>query len=462
MKTYEALIIGAGQAGPSIAAAFAAKGEAVALAEGNLLGGSCVNYGCIPTKTLIASAKVAHIARRAAEYGISTGAVSVDFAAVMARVHARREAERGGLEEWLKSYPTLDILHAYAGFEGYADGVYQVRVGPDRIGARKVFINTGARAVFPALQGIDSVRVLDSAGLLDVERLPEHLIILGGSYIGIEMGQAFRRLGSRVTIIEHSASIMPREDDDIITEAARILTHEGIQLLTRHKAIRVAQAPDGEITVWLAGPDGAEVSVSGSHLLAAAGRAPNTERLNLPAVGIETYGRGYIRTDDHLRTAAPNVWAVGDVNGRGAFTHTSYQEHEIVLDNLNGGTRSVADRTLAYALYMDPPLGRVGLSERDVRESGRPALISVRYMKDIGRAKEQGETNGLMKLIVDAETERFLGAAIFGYQGDDSIQVISNYMATGASYHAMKDALPIHPTISEFLPTVLGALKPLV
>jgi pyruvate/2-oxoglutarate dehydrogenase complex dihydrolipoamide dehydrogenase (E3) component len=460
MQTFDSIIIGAGQAGPSLAAALVARGQRVALAEGYLMGGSCVNYGCIPTKTLIASARAARMIQRSAEYGLHVDGLRVDFGAVMARVHARRSAAREGLEGWLEGLEGLTLYRSYAQFTGTQDGLHHVQVGDEVIAAPHVYLNVGTRAFVPPIEGLADVPHLDSEGVLNLQALPRHLLILGGSYIGLEMGLAFRRLGAQVTIIEGGPHIIGREDDDVIAEATRILQAEGVTLLTGHKALRAEARPDG-LALTLSSPAGQPVTVEGSHWLLAVGRKPNSDRLNLASIGLATDGRGFIPTDDALQTAIPGIWALGDVNGRGAFTHTSYHDHQIIVDNLSGAGRTASARTMAYALYIDPPLGRVGLTEREVRASGRPALMAVKPMNQIGRALEQGETSGLMKLIVDVETERFLGACVFGYQGDDVIQVISHFMATGASYRVMRDALPIHPTIAEFLPSLLNELRPL-
>lgn len=459
MHNYDAIIIGAGQAGPSLAGALVAQGKRVALAEGHKIGGSCVNYGCIPTKTLIASAKVARQIQRSAEYGIQVGEVKVDFAAVMARMNQRRGDARSGLEAWLEGMAGLDLYRTYAQFDGQdAHGNYRVQVGEEVISAPQVFLNVGTRAFIPPIEGIDGVPYLDSEGILALTELPQHLLILGGSYIGLELGLAFRRLGAQVSIIENNPRLIAREDEDISAEAQAIVEAEGVRLYLGHQAIH-AQTQDAGLSLTLQDAVGGRTVLSGSHLLVAVGRKANSERLNLSSVGIEVDKRGFIPVGEGLETTARGIYALGDVNGRGAFTHTSYQEYQIVLDNLNGAQRRVSERTLAYALYLDPPLGRVGMSESEVRASGRPALIAKKAMNQIGRALEQGETRGFIKLLVDAETERFLGAAVFGYQGDDVVQIISNFMATGASYRVMRDALPIHPTIGEFLPSMLNELQ---
>ncbi len=460
MKPYDAIVIGAGQAGPFLAAQFAQEGRKVALIEGYRIGGSCVNYGCIPTKTLIASARAIYMASRGDEFGFSTGPIQVNFARVMERKHKRVHSAHSGLDNWMRSTANIDVFDAWAALEGTVDGIHHVRAGDTVLESDKVFLNTGTSAFIPPIPGLDGVNYMDNQGVLNVSELPQHLLVLGGGSVGLELGQAFRRFGSQVTVIEALPKLVAQEDDDIADAVKGILDNEGIHTLVGHRAIAASQN-DSKVTLTLEDGSGKQSTISGSHLLVAVGRTPNTAKLNLEAVGVETDERGYIRVDDHLRTSVPGIWALGDVNGRGAFTHTSYQDHEIVLDNLRGGSRSLAGRTMAYATYIDPPLGRVGMSETQARRSGRNILMATKPMSHMSRALEQGETQGLMKILVDGDTERIVGAAVLGYHGDDVVQVVSYFMATGASYKVMKNALPIHPTISEFFPTLLGELKPL-
>lgn len=461
MRQYDALIIGAGQAGPPLAAAFAGMGQRVALAEGNLLGGSCVNYGCTPTKTLRASARSAHMARRSADYGIHTGPVRVDFEAVMARKDRVVAASHDGLENWLQDLEGLDIYREYASFVDRVDGAYTVKLGETQIQAQRVYINTGTRAYVPPIEGLDEVDYLDNVRLLALTELPDHLLILGGGYIGLEMGQIFRRLGSEVTIVEGGAHVAGREDADVCEAIEAFLADEGVRILTGNKAESVSQDAPGVISLQLRNKGGELTTITGSHLLVATGRVPNSDRLNLERIGLQTTDRGYIPTNERLETSLENIWALGDINGRGAFTHTSYQEHEIVLANHEGGQRSAEARNMAYAMFTDPPLGRVGMSESEARKSGRKVLMAVHEMANVSRAKEESETTGLIKLLVDAETEAFLGAAFLGIYGDEIVQIISNFMTTGASYKLIRDALPIHPTVAEFLPTILNRLETL-
>lgn len=456
---YDAIIVGAGQAGPPLAAFFAGEGQKVALAEGGLMGGSCVNYGCTPTKTMRASARVAYQARRGADFGVMTGDVTIDFAKVMARKDEIVSNSRNGLTGWLESVENLDIYREYAQFTGTDNGIHRLQVGDTEIEAERVYLNVGTRAAIPPIDGLDLVDYLDNVRLMSLDELPEHLIILGGSYIGLEMGQIFRRFGSDVSIIELSPHLASREDVDVSEEIERIIVGEGVNVYTRHKAVNVTQK-NGKIKVTAEDDNGRDIQVTGSHLLVATGRKPNTDTLNLEAVGLETNKRGIIETNGKLETSAEGIYALGDINGRGAFTHTSYHDYEIVRDNWKGANRSANTRNMAYSMFTDPPLGRVGMTEQEARESGRNILLMKHMAKNVSRAKEDSELNGMVKLIVDADTEEFLGATTFIMQGDDVVQVVSNYMATGASYKVMQKALPIHPTISEYFPTWLGMLEP--
>lgn len=452
---YDAIIIGTGQAGFPLAGALTDKGWRVALAESSFFGGTCINYGCTPTKTIIASARAAYLARRGADFGVNTGPVSVDFARVMQRKDAVVERFRSGIVEWMEGIDNLTIYREEARFEG----PNAVRVGDEVIEGERIYINTGARAFVPDIPGLDSVDYLDNVGMLRLTELPEHLLILGGGYIGLEFGQAFRRFGSAVTIIEAAPKLIRREDDDVAAGAQQILENEGVRVLLNATATRVDPANGGvRMTVE---QGGAEHTISGSHLLVAIGRRPNSDRLALDKAGVETRERGYIAVDDHLRTNVPHIWALGDVNGEGAFTHTSYNDHEIVLDNLNGGNRSLSDRHMTYALYIDPPLGRVGMTEAQVRADGRDALIATMPMSSVSRAIERDETQGFMKVLVDTNTKQFLGASMLGIEGDEIIHIFTDLMYAHAPYTVMQNAMHIHPTVSELLPTLLNGLKPL-
>lgn len=454
----DAIVIGSGQAGPSLAVRLAQAGLKTALIEREHIGGTCVNDGCIPTKTLIASARAAHVARCAAEYGVNIGGpVQVDMAAVKARKDRVVEQSVRGLMDWLQGTPGLELVSGHARFVG----PHAVKVGDRMLEADKIFINVGGRAVLPPWPGIDGVPVLTNTSMMAVDRLPEHLVVIGGSYIGLEFAQMYRRFGARVTVLEHGDRLIGREDPEVSAEVQAILEHEGIECRLGVRDGRVTPV-DGRVRVDVTA-GGAPGHVEGSHLLAAVGRRPNTDDLGLAAAGIATDARGYITVDDELRTNVPGVWALGDVNGRGAFTHTSYNDHEIVVANLlEGGTRRVGDRIPAYALFIDPPLGRVGLTEAEVRASGQPALVGTIPMTRVGRARERGETQGFMKVLVDAGSERILGAALLGIEGDEAVHTLLDAMYGGLSYKTIQRAVHIHPTVSELIPTLLGQLKPLV
>lgn len=462
MKQYDVIVIGTGQAGPSMANTLVGKGKTVAIAEGYRFGGSCVNYGCRPTKVMIASARAAHMARRGADFGVDIDNFTINWDRVKERIENIIDNTSQGIEKWLRGITGMDVYHAYARFEGKAGDMYRVRMGDEVVEAPLVFINTGTRPRIPAIEGMDSVDWLDNEKILHLDELPDHLIILGGSYIGLEMGQAFRRFGCEVTILETADCVIHREDDDIQEAVHRFLKEEGVSIFTHSRLYKVEPTASGGVRVYIHDDaNGNERVIEGSHWLNAIGRIPNTDNLNLESVGIEVDQRGFVTVDEYLQTTAPGIFALGDINGKGAFTHTAYQDYEIVRDNLlHGRDRKWTDRTMAYNLYTDPPLGRVGMSENEARSSGKDFLMTTKLMSHIGRAIEQDETAGLMKVLVDAKTEQFLGAAVLGFHGDEVIQSVSYYMATGASYRYMMEALPIHPTVAEFFPTLLSELAP--
>ncbi len=451
---FDVAVIGAGQAGPTLAMTLAAQGEKVALIEGGLVGGSCVNVGCTPTKTLRKSARVAHLMRRAGEFGIQAGTVEIDFAAAMARMQQRVDESRAGLEKSILGQDGLSLLRGWGRFIGRAGDRFELSAGDQVLRATRVVLNTGTRAFIPPLPGIDAVAALDNVSLLQLRERPRHLIVIGGSYIGLEMGQIFRRLGSEVTLIEAGPRITGRENEAVSKALTEMLQAEGIHIHTGHEIERVEKLAGDGIMVRVGGQQ-----LEGSHLLVATGRSPNTERLNLAAVGVATDERGFVPTNGRLETQVPGIWAVGDINKRGAFTHTSYQDGQIVLANFKGGARSADGRISTYAMYTDPPLGRVGLSEAQARESGRATLVANILMKDVSRAREEGETTGLMQILVDQHSEQIIGASLLGFGCDEVIQVISSFMATGARYQVLRDALPVHPTVSEFLPFMLGRVE---
>ncbi len=454
---FDAVIIGTGQSGPALAARLSSAGMRVAIAERKLFGGTCVNTGCIPTKALVASAYAAHLARRAADYGVDIGgAIDVDMARVKARKDQISGKSRTNVEKWLKGLDGCTVLEGHARFES-AD---TVRVGERLLSAERIFINVGARAFVPPMPGLDQVDFLTNSTMMDVDFLPEHLIIIGGSYIGLEFAQMYRRFGSKVTVVEKGARLIGREDEDVSAAVRDILANEsiGVEL---HAECMAAEKRGTGIAVKLDCHDGKR-EIVGSHLLVAVGRTPNTDDLGLDRAGIAVDERGYITVDDRLQTNVPNVWALGDCNGRGAFTHTSYNDYEIVADNLlNGDNRSVRDRITAYGLFIDPPLGRAGMTLDEIRRAGRKALIGMRPMERVGRAVEKGESQGFMKIVVDADTKEILGAAILGVGGDEAIHCVLDTMYAKAPYTVMQRAMHIHPTVSELLPTILGELKPL-
>jgi pyruvate/2-oxoglutarate dehydrogenase complex dihydrolipoamide dehydrogenase (E3) component len=454
---HDAIVIGTGQAGPFLAQRLAAAGMTVAIIERKLFGGTCVNTGCIPTKTMVASAYAAHLARRAGEFGVNTyGPVGVDMTRVKARKDRISDAARTGTEQGLKQLKNCTVYQGHARFESPKE----ISVGPDRLTAERIFINVGGRAVVPSFPGLDQVHYLTNSSMMSVDFLPEQLIIVGGSYVGLEFGQMFRRFGSDVTIVEMKSRLVPREDEDISSAIQDILHGEGIHL--RLNATCIGFARKGEHVITRVDCTEGAPQVEGTHVLLAVGRRPNTDDLGLEKAGVLTDKDGYIQVDEQLRTNVPGVWALGDCNGRGGFTHTSYNDFEIVAASLlDHDTRRVSDRITAYALYIDPPLGRAGMTEREVRASGRPALVGKRLMSRVGRAIEKGETSGLMKIIVDRETHRILGAAVLGTGGDEVIHSILDVMYAGAPYTLIQRAVHIHPTVSELIPTMLGELQPI-
>ena len=454
---YDAIIIGTGQAGPSLAGRLAGAGMKVAIIERKRFGGTCVNNGCIPTKTLIASARAAHIARRGEEFGVTIeGSVSVDMKKVKARKDAVVRRSNEGLEQWLRGTENVAIYQGHGRFED----AHQVRVGDEIIEAEKIFINVGGRAATPTLTGHDQVSYFNNSTMMDVDFVPEHLIVIGGSYIGLEFAQMYRRFGSEVTIVEMAPRLIQREDVDVSQAIGAILEAEGINLRLSAQCIALEKRADKvAVNVDCSGGD---KTVVGSHLLLAMGRVPNTDDLGLKNAGVTIDQRGYIEVDDQLRTNVAGIYALGDCNGRGAFTHTAYNDYEIVAANLlDGDPRRVSDRITAYALYIDPPLGRAGMTEAEVRKTGRKALLGKRPMTRVGRAVEKGETQGFMKVLIDAESKEILGASLLGIECDEVIHSILDVMYAKAPYTVIQRAMHIHPTVTELIPTMLGELKPL-
>ena len=454
---FDAIVIGTGQAGPPLAGRLAAAGISVAIIERKLFGGTCINTGCMPTKTLVASAYAAHIARRGTEYGFAfDGPLRVDMARVQARAAAISAKSRGNIETWLRGMEHCTVFTGHARFVG-PDAV---SIGDATLTAPRIFINVGGRASIPDMPGIADVPFLTNSSLLERKQVPKHLVVVGGSYVGLEFAQSFRRFGADVTVVEMGPRLIGREDEDLSRAVQEILEAEGIAVRAGAECISLAPHTEG-VAVSVNCAEG-DPEIIGSDVLLAVGRRPNTDDLGLDKAGVAVDARGYITVDDFLATNVPGIWALGDCNGRGAFTHTAYNDFEIVAANLlDGEQRRVSDRTLCYALYIDPPLGRVGMTETQARATGRKLLGAKRPMTRVGRAIEKGETQGFMKVTVDAETNKILGAAILGTSGDEAIHGILDIAAAGEPYTMLQRTMPIHPTVSELIPTLLGDLKPL-
>ena len=457
MRHHDAIVIGTGQSGPALARRLVAAGQDVAIIERKLFGGTCVNTGCTPTKALVASAYAAFLARRAGDYGVTIGGpVGVDMKAVKARKDAVVEPSRLGVERSLKTLEGCTVYEGHARFIAEK----KVAVNGSELAADRIFINVGARAAIPPIAGLEHVPYLTNSSMMDIDFLPAHLIILGGSYVGLEFAQVYRRFGSEVTVIELAPRLIAREDADVSQAVADFLKEEGIDVRVGSKVVGVEK--EGNAIAVKVESAGAVSQVAGTHVLVAIGRRPNTDDLGLDKAGIATDARGYIQVDDQLRTSAAGIWAMGDCNGRGAFTHTSWNDFEIVAANLlDNDQRRVSDRITAYALYTDPPLGRAGMTEAEVRKAGKPALISTMAMEDVSRAYEKGETKGFMKILVDRDSKQILGASLLGLAGDEVIHCILDLMYAKAPYTVMQRAMQIHPTVSEFIPTMLGELRPL-
>lgn len=455
-RSFDAIIVGAGQAGPSLAGRLTAAGMKVALVERHLFGGTCVNTGCTPTKALVASAYAAQLARHGGDYGVMLDAAPrIDMKRVAARAGSIAGKSRSNVETWLRGMDELTVFAGHARFEAPD----MLRVGEELIGAPRIFLNVGGRAAIPDMPGIAAVPYLTNSSIIGLDRLPEHLIVIGGSYIGLEFAQIYRRFGARVTVVEKGPRLIAREDEEVSAALREILEGEGIAIRTSAECIAFARHGDG-IAISLdctAGPP----QIVGSDVLIAVGRRPNTDDLGLDKAGVATDERGYITVDDRLATNVPGIWALGDCNGRGAFTHTAYNDFEIVAANLlDGADRKLGARIPAYALYTDPPLGRVGMTLAQARKSGRKLLVGRRPMTRVARAIEKGETQGFMSVVADAETRRILGAAILGTSGDEAIHGILDLMNADQPYDTLLRAVPIHPTVSELLPTMVGEMKP--
>jgi pyruvate/2-oxoglutarate dehydrogenase complex dihydrolipoamide dehydrogenase (E3) component len=457
VQKFDAIIIGTGQSGPALAQRLTREGLKTAICERKLFGGTCVNVGCIPTKTLVASARAAYMARRAGDFGVIVGGrINVDMRAVKARKDAIVRQSNQGVTNWLMEMDNLTV------FEGHAslDGPNRVRVNDSILEAGKIFLNVGGRPFVPDMPGIQDIDFLTSSSMMEVDFLPEHLIIIGGSYIGLEFAQMYRRFGSQVTVVERGGRIISRDDPDVSETAQQVLEQEGVNFKLNANCLSLARQGD-DVVVKLECDDSSP-EVRGSHLLLAIGRVPNTDDLGLENAGVEVDKRGFIQVNDQLETSAPGIWAIGDANGKGAFTHTSYNDYEIVVANLfDNDPRRVSDRILCYGLFIDPPLGRIGMTEQQARDSGKDVLIGKMPMTRVGRARERSETDGFMKILIDAADNKILGAAIFGIGGDEIVHSLLDVMYAEAPYTTIQRATHIHPTVTELIPTLLGSLEPL-
>ena len=463
MQQYDVVLIGTGQATGSLVPALLERGKRIAIVEGDRVGGSCVNYGCTPTKTLVASARAAHMARRGPDFGIETGEPVARYKKVAERINAMRMPATEGFQAWLE-----EVTDFYAGWASFVDE-HTIQVGEHRLHGDTVIVHTGTRARTPSFPGIENVNWLDNKGVLDLTELPRHLVVIGGSYIGLEFAQAFRRLGSEVTVLQRADRLINREDEDISAVALDLLSKEGISVHLGVNVDGVEQTSDGGVRVSISG--GAESStVEGSHLLVGIGRVPNSDGLNLAAAGIEADSRGFITVGDYAQTSASHIYAIGDVNGKSAFTHTSVHDGQVLLDHLDrldgksesaSKARKISDRTPIHSMFIDPPLARVGMSETEARESGRRVLMATKEMSKINRAQEKAETEGLVKLLVDADSKRILGATIFGVGGDEIIGMLALAMQSDLPYTSIQDVVLPHPTVSELIPWIFEELQPL-
>ena len=451
MTSYQHIILGTGQATGTLLGKLIPTGESIAVIEGNKVGGSCVNYGCTPTKTMVASAGAIHKARQGDFYGFNAGDIEVDYSRIHRRMNAVRNESSDGLENWMNSSDNVTLIKEWGSFTGPKS----IRAGSEEVTGETIYINTGTKPFAPPIKGLDSVPWMDSARLLDLEELPKHLIIIGGGYIGVELGQVYRRFGSDVTLIQRDDQLMPNEDEDVASAIQDILKEEGIEIYCNSEAAS-AESKNGEIVIGLKSGG----TVKGSHLLVAAGRRPNSDTINPENAGLKLDKRGFIQVDDYCRTGTDGVFAVGDVNGEGAFTHTSVNDAEIVLDYLGDGSRTISQRETIYALFSDPPLGRVGMTEKEALEKGYNVLKSVRPMSKISRAKEMGETKGFAKLLVDADTDLILGASILGPGGDEIINMFAAIMHSGIPCREYRKVVLVHPTVSELMPFILDGLEP--
>ncbi len=452
---YDAIIIGTGQSGPSLASRLTQAGRQVAIVERGRFGGTCVNNGCTPTKTFVANAKVAHMVQNAGTYGIHIEDFQIDMKKVKARKDAIVKKSSDGLREWLQNMDGCTVIEGHASFEG----PNQVRVNNQTLEGKTIFLDVGGRASIPKIPGLDKIPYLTNTSVMELEEVPLHLLIIGGGYIALEFAQIYRRFGSKVTVFQRRPYLMPKEDVDVSEAIREILEKEGIEIITEAKSLEILpDSSEKNIHLQVNGTQ----TFSGSHVLLATGRIPNTDQLGLEKAGVEVDERKFIKVNDQLQTTQPHIFAMGDCNGRGAFTHTSYNDYEIVAANLlDGASRRVTDRIPIYALFIDPPLGRVGMTERQAIESGKSILKATMPMTRVARAREKGETDGFMKILVDGESEQILGGSFLGTGCDEVIQLIADVMTAGAPYTSIQRCVHIHPTVSELVPTLLEGLKPI-
>ena len=456
MRSFNHIILGTGQATGTLLGGLLPTKETIAIVEKSAIGGTCVNNGCTPTKALVASARVAHVVKKAHEYGVHAGAYSINFREVMDRMNAVRLGSRNGLENWITSEEHITL---YRG-RGYFEEEKVIRVGDELITAENIYINVGTRPRIPDIPGLDSIQWLDNASVLELEDIPEHLIIVGGGYIGLEFSQIFGRLGAKVSVLVRDQHVIKKEDVDVSVCIQEILEGEDINIESNTRLLSCK--PDGDKGILLEVEQNGHVrAISGSHLLFAIGRIPNSDTINYEAAGIVADKRGYLKVDEYCRTNVDGVFALGDVNGCGGFTHTAVYDAEIVLDYHKGGPRKLSDRIPVYALFCDPPLGRVGLSEKEALKQGYKVLKATKDMATISRAKEMGETQGFAKLLVDAETDLILGASILGPGADEIINMFAAYMYSGQPCKEYRKSMLLHPTISELMPWVLDSLAPI-
>jgi pyruvate/2-oxoglutarate dehydrogenase complex dihydrolipoamide dehydrogenase (E3) component len=457
-RHYDAIVIGAGQGGVPLARTLAQAGRKVALVEREHVGGTCYNEGCTPTKTMVASAKVAYLDRRSADYGVKNGQVTVDMVAVRQRKRDIVEDFRNGGEQRLRDTEGLDLIWGEASFTGPKELEVRLNGYETRLTAKNIFINTGSRPANPPVAGLESVPALNSTTIMELDEVPEHLLVLGGGYVGLEFAQMFRRFGSEVTVVQRDKQLLTREDADVAEAVAEVLREDGVEVLLETEAKRAEQTGDGELLLTVGTLEG-EGTLEGSHLLVAAGRPPNTDRLNLEAAGVETDERGFIRVNERLETSVEGIWALGDVKGGPAFTHISYDDFRIVKTNLlEGGDATITDRMVPYTVFIDPQLGRVGLSEEEAREQGRDVRVARMPMKHVARALEVDEPRGMMKAVVDADTRRILGCAVLGVEGGEVAAMIQIAMMGGVPYTTLRDAVFAHPTLAESLNNLFATI----